>query len=127
GLKVSLDSELAFATGTGVLSQIAEVAVPDSQTVVVRWKSAYIYVNDMGIAVFPALPEHLLGPLYTAGDKQAFAANPYFTDQWVGLGPYKLSQWSRGSFIYGPANDGYIQGKPKMDRNPLRYIDEINS
>ena len=127
GFKVSLDSELAFATGTGVLSQIAEVAVPDSQTVVVRWKSAYIYANDMGIAVFPALPEHLLGPLYTAGDKQAFAANSYFTDQWVGLGPYKLSQWSRGSFIDATANDEYVQGKPKIDRVSLRYIGDTNS
>jgi peptide/nickel transport system substrate-binding protein len=127
GFKVSIDSELAFATGTGVLNQIAEVAVPDPQTAVVRWKNAYIYANDMGIAVFPALPEHLLGPLYTSGDKQAFAANSYFTDQWVGLGPYKISQWSRGSFIDATANAEYVQGKPKIDRVSLRYIGDTNS
>ncbi len=127
GFKVSLDPELAFATGTGVLNQIAEVAVPDPQTVVVRWKSPYIYANDMGIAVFPALPNHLLGPLYAASDKQAFAANYYFTDQWVGLGPYKMSQWSRGSFIDATANDEYVLGKPHVDRVSLRYIGDTNS
>jgi peptide/nickel transport system substrate-binding protein len=127
GFKVSMDPELAFLTGTGVLNQIAEVAVLDPQTVVVRWKNAYIYANDMGISVFPALPDHLLAPLYGGGDKQAFAANSYFTDQWVGLGPYKVSQWSRGSFIDATANNEYVLGKPKIDRVSLRYIGDTNS
>jgi len=126
GFKIALDPEL-FTRGTGVLRSIDEIAAPDPQTVVMRWKEIYIYANDVGRNILVPLPRHLLAGLYDAGSKQSLAANPYWMTEFVGAGPYKIGQWLQGSFIELNAFDQYFLGKPKIDRISVRYFGDVNT
>jgi hypothetical protein len=53
-----------------------------------RWKSTYIYANNMSLDNLVPLPAHLLGSAFEAGNKTAFTSHPIIYEQWVGLGPY---------------------------------------
>lgn len=125
GYRVGLDPDL-FLRGTRVLSQIADVTAPSPQTVLMRWKNIYISANEMALSTLVPLHRNL-GPLYAAGDKQAFASSTLLSDEWVGLGPYKLREWLRGSYIDVLAFDQYFLGKPKIDRVTIRYIGDTNT
>lgn len=126
GFKITMDANV-FARGTAVLRSISEVAAPDQQTVVVRWKDIYIYANAMLKDTLVPLPRHLLSDLYDAGDKQAFAASPHWTTQWVGVGPYRLDQWLQGSFIEAVAFDQYFMGRAKVDRISIQFFGDVNT
>ena len=52
---------------------------------------------------------------------QAFANLPYWTTEFVGLGPYKVGTWVQGSYTEANAFDSYYLGRPKIDRVILRY------
>ena len=126
GFRAGIDPDL-FGRGTRVLSQISEVTAPAPQTVLMRWKAVYVLANEMVLDTIVPLPRHLLGPVYDAGDKQAFASSPYLSDEWVGLGPYRLREWQRASHIDVVAFDRYYLGKPKIDRITVRYIGDTNT
>jgi peptide/nickel transport system substrate-binding protein len=72
-------------------------------------------------------PQHKLGALWEAGDKQAFANSPFLADEYVGLGPYKLREWLRGSYIEANAFEDYFEGKPKIDRLSIRWFGDTNT
>jgi peptide/nickel transport system substrate-binding protein len=125
GFKIVQDPELAL--GTSTLRQIESVTAPDPQTLVVKWKNIYVYANDAGIQLLPPIHSAKIGPLYDAGDKQAFQASPVWGDQWVGLGPYKITQWLRGSTLEMTANDDYFLGRPKIDKIAIKYFGDTRA
>ncbi|MEA2639478.1 MAG: peptide/nickel transport system substrate-binding protein [Chloroflexota bacterium] len=126
GFKVGPDPEL-FARGTGVINQISEMTAPDPKTLVIRWKTPYIFANAMALDTVVPLPSHLLGPLYESGNKQALVSSSYLTDDWVGLGPYRLKEWVRGGFIDVVANDQYFLGRPKVDQMTVRFVGDTSA
>lgn len=105
---------------------ITDVATPDASTVVVRWKQPYLYGNASGPNDIPGMPRHLLGELYGKGDKSAFFNSPLWTREFVGLGPYRLSEWVEGSLMQGLAFDDYFLGRPRIDRVIFRYTGDAN-
>lgn len=123
--KIATDPEMAL--GTSVLRQISEVVALDPQTIVVRWKNVYIYANDMGIQTLPPIHSARVAPLYEAGDKNAFQSSPVWGDQWVGLGPYRMGQWQRGSTMEMTANDSYFLGRPKIDKVVISYFGDTRA
>jgi ABC-type transport system substrate-binding protein len=120
-------SDPRFALATAVLRQIEDVASPDAQTVVVTWRNTFIFANDMGLNTVVPVPRHKLAALYDAGDEQGLASSPFWADQWVGLGPYKMASWERGSQIELLANDDYFLGRPKIDRIIIRYYGDTRA
>lgn len=126
GFKVTMDSEL-FARGTGILSSISEIVAPDPQTVVMRWKEINIAANEMGRNRVIPLPRHLIGNLYETATKAAVASNPYWMTEFVGVGPYRMTQWLEGSFIEVAAFDQYFLGRPRIDRITIRYFGDVNT
>jgi peptide/nickel transport system substrate-binding protein len=94
---------------------------------VVRWREIFIFANSMGLNTLIPLPRHLLGALYDAGNKQAFANSLFWTSEWIGLGPYRVSDWMDGSFVEATAFDQYFLGRPKIDRITIRYIFDVNA
>ena len=105
---------------------ITEVRTPDPSTLVVHWKETFIYGNVSGPSDIPALPRHLMGPVYDAGDKPGFFNNSLWGSDFVGLGPYRLTDWVEGSRIEGAAFDDYFLGRPKIDRVIYQYFGEAN-
>ncbi len=126
GYRIARDQEM-FATGSRTLRMIDEMAAPDPQTLIVRWRDIYIFGNAMGLNTLIPLPRHILGAPYEAGNKQAVANSLFWTSEWVGLGPYRVSQWMDGSLIDTVAFDQYFLGRPKIDRITIRYIFDVNA
>ncbi|MEA2642578.1 MAG: peptide/nickel transport system substrate-binding protein, partial [Chloroflexota bacterium] len=121
GFKVGNDPAL-FPVATAVLTQIADVTAPDPSTVVMRWKNSFINATNLGLDNLVPLPNHTMGALYAAGDKQAFGNSNLFTDNWIGVGPYKMKEWVRGTHMDLVANDGYFLGRPKIDEVLIKYV-----
>src|SRR5204863_3000101 len=108
------------------LRLLDEVTSPDPGTLRVTWRQPYILANASGPVDLAPVPRHLLGDLYAAGDKNAFANSPYWTQSFVGLGPYKLGEWVLGSRQEANAFDEYFLGRPKIDRIEWRFFNDIN-
>jgi len=126
GLQVVRDPEVP-AGPSSWLRRISEATAPDPRTLVLRWGEPTFLAGGTGASDIPALPRHLIGALYEAGDKSAFNNATYWTSDFVGLGPYKLSRWQLGSFMEGLAFDGYALGKPKIDRVLVTYVGDVNA
>lgn len=109
---------------------VDSVEALDSHTVLVRWKSAYIdadklFTQARGSRMLP-LPRHILEQGYLE-DKATFTELPFWTQGYVGSGPYKLRDWVLGSHLVLEANDRYVLGRPKIDQIDVRIILDTNT
>ncbi len=122
------------ASGTSALAPVGEmqeVAAPDSRTVNIRWRRLYpgaaaLYqrIQSMG---FGALPRHILEQPYAQGDFEAFSKHPFWTDEYVGLGPYRLDKWERGQEIDAVAFDQFVLGRPQIERLRIQVTSDSNA
>jgi peptide/nickel transport system substrate-binding protein len=71
---------------------------------------------------FQALPRHILEQPFRDLDAGAFTSLPFWTTQYVGLGPYRLTDWEPGAFLLAAAFDNYALGRPKIDRIKIMFI-----
>ncbi len=104
---------------------IESVSAPDSRTVLVRWKQPYIDADTMfATRAFAApMPAHLLESVYSQ-NKGAFTQQAYFGEEFVGTGPYKMRDFSRGISLVVEAFDGYTHGRPKIDVVDIRFVSD---
>ncbi len=123
GFAVSRDRELPKNVPPTVAAQ-RSIAFADPLTMVVSW-SALNYSGDSA-AVTP-LPRHILEESYQSDKQGAFVNNPYFSTQFIGLGPYKLDRWERGSEIGFSRFDDYYLGRPPLDRVVVKIIGDPQS
>jgi len=109
------------------------VDAPDESTVFIRWKQPYVdagvleSAGETGGPSFPALPRHILSVPFAQGANEAFISHPYWSTEFVGLGPYKLDQWALGSFLEGTAFDRHVLGRSKIDRVRIVFIPDFNA
>lgn len=108
-------------------SEIEEVTSPDPSTVVIRWKRPFPDAGRLDTTVFPPLPSHILEEPYQQLGVEAFASNPYWSTRYVGTGAYRVDAWEPGAFLEGVAFDGYVHGRPKIERVRLRFIADANA
>jgi peptide/nickel transport system substrate-binding protein len=102
-----------------------EVRAPDPRTVVIAWKQLYqgaALLTEGTLVGFQALPRHILEQPFAELDSVAFAGLPFWTSEYVGLGPYRIERWEPGTMIQARAFDGYVFGRPKIDRIDIRFI-----
>jgi peptide/nickel transport system substrate-binding protein len=57
----------------------------------------------------------------------SFANHPYWTSEYIGLGPFKLDHWEPGTAIEVSAFDGHVLGKPKIARMRIVFIADGNT
>jgi peptide/nickel transport system substrate-binding protein len=101
---------------------IEAVTAPDARTVTVRWNRPFIAADNMFTPQYAIpLPRHLLESHYR-DNKAGFTELPYWSDDFVGLGPYRLHSWERGSHLVVRAYDQYVLGRPKVDEIEVRFI-----
>lgn len=105
------------ATYQGV---IEAVEAPDANTVIIRLKNSFgPLMNALGYDFF-ILPKHL----YAGTD---IKNNPYNAKP-VGTGPFKFSEWKKGSHVTLVRNeDFFIPGKPYLDRLIFQTIPDAAS
>ncbi len=113
------------------ISLMEEATAPDERTLVIRWRRPYPQAGVLQatgrLSEFPALPRHILEAAYDEGQWEAFAAHPYWTREFVGLGPYRLERWEPGASIEGVAFPGHVGGRPKIERIRLVFTPDSNT
>jgi len=124
GLEIRQDPALALVQ-TGV-EQVSGTETPDDQTLVVKYKAPYIYANVSQPGQIRAVPSHLVDEPYRRALGEGFLNLPAWHQDFVGLGPYRLSGWTLGSQIDATASDDYFLGRPKIDRLVIRYMGDVN-
>lgn len=122
-------SQAVALPGRESLAGVEEVIAPDPRTVIIRYKSPDVEAGESGME---PLPRHILGrPLEqlkeTGEARDALFGLPYFTTEFVGLGPYRLVGWEPGAFITGVAFPDYVNGKPRIGRIQLVSISDENA
>jgi peptide/nickel transport system substrate-binding protein len=120
--RVYATPELGVAN-TPPIGVMEAVEAPDPRTVVIRWRQPYPEAVSLDHD-FQALPRHILEAQFRDLDSIAFAGLPFWTSEYVGLGPYRVTAWEPGTFIEGAAFDGYALGRPKIDQIRLRFISD---
>lgn len=127
--RIFADPEFALSVSPPT-SLIDRVTAPDPRTVVVHWKQTYPWADGMGQTggtAVPPLPKHLLAEAYESQDAEAFMANSFWTQGYIGAGPYKLKRWEPGAFLEGVAFDQHVLGKPKIPRIRELFIGDPNT
>lgn len=122
--EVNLTKNQAYALIEGV-------EAPDARAIVVRWKEPFINADSMfGLSgtssLAPPIPKHVLEGLYAEG-KGTMQDLPYWTAEFVGLGPYRVREFSRDTHMILEANDRYVLGRPKIDVIEVRWIVDQNT
>jgi len=125
GYHVYLTPDLGASTAPPTPS-IQDVVAPDPQTLTIYWKKPYPQAGQLS-DMFPPLPKHILESTFQSADSAAFAANPYWTQQYVGAGPYKLDQWVPGAYIQATAFDKHVLGAAKIPRVKVGFIGDANT
>ncbi len=108
------------------IGEMEEVVAPDNRTIVIRWKRLFADAGALG-ADFQALPRHILAGPFESLDAQSFSNHSFWTQDYVGLGPYRVTNWEPGAFIEATAFDNYVLGKPKIERVNVRVISDPNT
>lgn len=118
--------DITLFRSTSPQDQMEEVLAPDARTVLIKWKSAYPRAGVLSQGVFDPLPRHLLEESLDL-EAEAFANLRFWTDEYVGAGPYKLVRWERGISIEGVAFEAHALGKPKINRIIRRFFADENT
>lgn len=119
--------ELSVSATSAPMNQIDEVLTPTDETVVVRWKRPYADAGELQEGGLPPLPRHILEQPFAQLSPDAFAAHPFWTIEYVGLGPFRVVRWDRGVVLEAEAFDGYVLGRPAIDRIRVRAIGDPNT
>ena len=95
---------------------------PDDRTVVAHWKRPFIDADQLFTreTLLP-LPRHVLERSFD-DDPTSLIEHPYWNEEFVGTGPYRLRELARGSHLVLEANDRYVLGRPKIDVIEVRFV-----
>jgi peptide/nickel transport system substrate-binding protein len=123
--------ELAMDQGVpkpalSAISQMDSAEAPDDQTFVIYWKAPYYQADSVGLRAFWPVPRHIMEQPYRTLDRQAFTNLPYWTTEFVHLGPFKLEELRPGDSVIFSAYDHYFLGRPKVDRIIVRIFGSEN-
>lgn len=106
---------------------IDDVAATDDRTVLVRWQKPFAEAGSLIETQFQALPRHILEEPLQQLAPDAFAAHPFWTGAYVGLGAYRVEKWDPGVGLEASAFAGYVFGKPNIGRIRVVYIADSNT
>lgn len=106
---------------------VESIEALDARTVVARWKRPLIEADTLFTSsISLPMPKHLLEQAY-AENKPTFTDLPFWSQDFIGAGPFRLKEWARGSHLVLAANDGYLLGRPKLDEIEVRFIVDGNT
>lgn len=105
------------------------VEAADPRTLVIHWRTSYASANRLGMSGLVPLPRHILGQPFAsleqnAAEAEAFRNLPYWKAEYIGAGPYRLVHWEPGSYFEGVAFDGFVLGRPRIERLVNKVMDD---
>src|SRR5439155_8625309 len=104
----------------------------DPKTVVVNWQKPFIDadlllgLSSSSAANMRLLPQHLLERPFRE-NRESFLGLPYWRDEFVGAGPFRVSSWDPASGAMLSANDQYVLGRPRIDQIEVRFYTDLNA
>ncbi len=121
--------------GSLPISIMSEVLAPDPRTVVIRWREPFADAGNLEAGSagltnalgFPPLPRHILERQFRPDNIEAFVALPFWSTEYVGVGPYKMEKWEAGAYFEGAAFDHHVLGRPKIERVRMLFIPDFNT
>lgn len=125
GWKVSVHPDVPYSPRR-VADAIERIEAPDAQTAAIHWKRPYPFADRLELPDLYALPRHILQRTFEE-DPKALQTLPYWNREFIGLGPYKMKEWMPGSHMILEANPEYHLGKPKVDTQTHKFIDDDNT
>jgi peptide/nickel transport system substrate-binding protein len=123
---IERDKELEISFAAYEL--VENIATADPSTVTVTWKRPYIEADGMfsyrggGLP----LPKHVLEKSYNS-DKATFLGIPYWSQEFIGAGAFRVHDWVPDSHVVLRAYDGYVLGRPKIDEIEVKFIHDNNT
>jgi peptide/nickel transport system substrate-binding protein len=126
--RVYATPEFGVSDSAGFRS-IEEVLALDPRTVLIRWKENYTEAGSISSVnnALPPLPRHILEQLFQDRQGNSFTSLPFWTTEYVGAGPWRLERREPGAFFEGTAFDGFVFGRPKIDRVRVMYQPDANT
>jgi len=126
GARVEQDRDLGVP-GNATFDLIETIEASDPHSLTVRWRRPFIEADAMfSYAIALPIPRHLVESAYT-DDKATFLGIPYWTQEFIGTGPYRMREWVLDSHMVLQAYDGYVLGRPKIDEIEIRFIPDPNA
>lgn len=117
------DPEIPTAIA-GIARIMQSAVTPDPYTFVIHWSRTFVDA-DQAPGLQP-MARHLLEESYRS-DKAVFLNHPWFTREFLGLGPYRLVRWESGVLIEFSRFDQYYRGRPPLDGVIVRFIPDDNT
>jgi peptide/nickel transport system substrate-binding protein len=122
---VGQDREIAVFGKIGYDS-LESVEATDPRTVTARWKRPYVDADGtFSRALGMPMPKHLLEKAL-AENKAGFIELPYWSTDFVGVGPYRVRELVRGSHLLLEAYEAYALGRPRIDTIEVKFILDPN-
>lgn len=118
------DPETTTVSAAIVAQYIESVGAPDSATFTIHWSAPYAEADRLELGTI--LPAHLLRDQFYA-DRQAFVTSRLLNVEFVGLGPYRISNWELGSFVEVTRFDEYFLGRPPLDKVIVKFLGDPNA
>jgi peptide/nickel transport system substrate-binding protein len=105
---------------------VEEVSAPDLGTVVIRWRQPFPDAVSEQYVLSP-LPQHILGQPFQQLPPDPFMGLTFWRDEYVGAGPWKLERREPGAFFEASAFDGFVFGRPRIERIRVIYTPDPNT
>jgi peptide/nickel transport system substrate-binding protein len=105
----------------GFAPHIERIDTPDPHTALITWKTTYSLALDFHHRNMWLFPKHRLSEAFES-EKAELLANPYFTTEYIQLGPFRLVEWGLGENQVFERYDGFFLGRPRVDRIIIRSI-----
>jgi len=118
---MTMDPELPISQQS-VARQISDITAPDDHTLLVEWKATYPFAHGIVEDDLGPFPSHIFSSIYPA-NRERVPQMPYWTREFVGVGPYQLTEWLPGSQLTLKAYDKFWGGRAKIDTLVFRFIE----
>src|SRR5438093_118822 len=118
--------ELGVAVAAPI-NQMEEVSAPDPRTVVIRWKQVTPQADQLEPDAFGPLPRQVLEERFKAKAWEAIITHPFWTRDFIGLGPFRLTNWEPGAFIEAEGFDRFVEGRAKISRLKIVFRNDVNA
>ncbi len=130
GWEVAVDLKVPVAERTTV-GLVESIETPDDRTIVINWKAPFRFGAAFQKQDMRQLARHLMEPVYREAvrtdDYTQFLNHAHFNREFVGVGPYRLTNFADPTDWSMEAFDGFALGRPKIDSIRYRVVEDENA
>lgn len=123
GAAVLQDKDLDILPNVAFQS-VESIETPDARTVRILWRRPFIRADSLFEG--SPMPKHLLERTYIE-EKATLTQLPYWTQEFIGNGPFRVVRFTAGSHVLLQAYDDYTLGRPKIDEIEVRFIPDSST